>query len=169
MGNFCNSRSWYQSFCQNRVPGSCSQGEGCALQQFRAGIYRKQAISTSPLLPRPKVKTVPPRSMGVEFCCFNSATWHEGGWGVGWEVACKDAGKPWVGCGFVLGVTRVSLLVLPCEACDSHTTLAAPNPDQPWLPNPAPLQAWASPCRTAPCHTQLDHLPPLMLLILDAR
>lgn len=79
-----------------------------------------------------------------------------------------DAGKPWVDCGFVLGVTRVSVLVLPCEACDSHATLAAPNPDQPWLPNPARLQAWASPCRTAPCHTQLDHLPPLMLLILDA-
>lgn len=79
-----------------------------------------------------------------------------------------DGGKPWVGCGFVLGVTRVSVLVLPCEACDSHTTLTAPNPDQPWLPNPAHFQAWASPCRTAPCHTQLDHLPPLMLLILDA-
>lgn len=152
------------------MPGSCSQGGGCALQQFRAGIYRKQYISTSPLLPRPKAKTVPSRSMGVEFCCFNSdAAWHDGGWGVGWEVACKDAGKPWVGCGFVLGVTRVSLLVLPCEACDLHTNLAAPNPDQPWPPNPARLQAWASPCRTAPCCTQLDHFPLLMLLILDAR
>lgn len=48
---------------------------------------------------------------------------------MGLEVACKDAEKPWVGCGFVLGVTRVSLLVLPCEACDLHTTLTAPNPD----------------------------------------
>lgn len=77
--------------------------------------------------------------MGVEFCCFNSAAaWHDGGWGVGWEVACMNAGKPWLSCGFVLGVTRVSVLVLPCEACDSHSTLAAPNPDQPWLPNPAP-------------------------------
>lgn len=32
---------------------------------------------------------------------------------MGWEVACMDAGKPWVSCGFVLGVTRVSVLVLP--------------------------------------------------------
>lgn len=169
MGNFSHS-GWYQPFsCGNRVLGSCSQGGGCAPQQFRAGIYKKQAISTSPLLPRPKAKAAPPRSMGVEFGCFNSAAaWHDIGWGVGWETAHMDAGKPWVGCGFVLGVTRVSVLVLPYEACDSHATLAAPNPDQPWLPNPARLQAWASPCRTAPCHTQLDHLPPLMLLILDA-
>lgn len=64
-----------------------------------------------------------------------------------------DAGKPWESCGFLLGVTRVSVLVLPFEACESHTALAAPNPHQPWLPNPAPLQAWASPCRTAPCQS----------------
>lgn len=150
------------------MPGSCSQSEGCALQ-FRVGIYRKQAVSTSPLLPIPKAKAAPPTSTGVEFCCFNSAAaWLEGGWAVGQEVACMDAGKPRVSCGFVLGVTRVSVLVLPCEACDSDTALTTPNPDQPWLPNPALLQAWASPCRTAPCRSQLDHLPPLMLLILDA-
>lgn len=79
-----------------------------------------------------------------------------------------DTESPWVGCGFVLGVTGLSVLVLPCEAYDSCAALTAPNPCQPQLPKPTPLQAWASPCRTASCRTWLDHLPPLMLLILDA-
>lgn len=30
-------------------------------------------------------------------------------------AACTDAGSPWVGCGFVLRATRVSVLVLSCE------------------------------------------------------
>lgn len=79
-----------------------------------------------------------------------------------------DAGNPWVSCGFVPGLTRVSVRVLPCEGCDSRAALAAPKPCRPRLPNPAPFQAWASPCRTAPGHSRLDHLPTLMLLILDA-
>lgn len=87
---------------------------------------------------------------------------------MGQEAAHMDAGNPWVGCGFVPVMTRASVLLLPSEAGDSHAALAAPNRCQPWLLNLAPLQACASPCRTAPCCTQLDHLPPLMLLILDA-
>lgn len=79
-----------------------------------------------------------------------------------------DAGNPQVGYGFVPELTRVSVQVLPCETCDSYAALTTPNPCPPWLLNPAPLQAWASPCRTAPHCTQLDQLPPLMLLILDA-
>lgn len=116
-GRALSPSSWYQPFfCRNRVPGSCSQGEGCALQQFRTGIYRKQAINTSPLLPRPKAKAAPPRSMGAEFCCFNSAAaWHDGRWRVGWEVACMDAGKALGGLWLCSGVTRVAVLVLPYE------------------------------------------------------
>lgn len=47
---------------------------------------------------------------------------------MGQEAAHMDAGNPWVGRGCVPVMMRVSVLLLPSEAGDSHVPLLLPTP-----------------------------------------